>query len=194
MTIKDLRVQLAEIEIDDNNRMSLLEFLVFHYGGASWDALLDWEPSASPRAAGRAARARGWPALRLVARRVVVVDAAARGVEVPPPARRQRRKVGDRGRPLRRPGPRHARPVLVVIICTTRCGVVRAAPALRQRFRGRRRARRRRLRLSGMDIHERKFPRLRRRRLLLRPAHLHELAAVRPQTLTGHRLLRKFCG
>ena len=37
MTIKDLRVQLAEIEIDDNNRMSLLEFLVFHYGGASWD-------------------------------------------------------------------------------------------------------------------------------------------------------------
>ena len=37
MTIKDLRVQLAEIEIDDNNRMSLLEFLVFHHGGASWD-------------------------------------------------------------------------------------------------------------------------------------------------------------
>ena len=53
MTIKDLRVQLAEIEIDDNNRMSLLEFLVFHYGGASWDALLDWEPSASPRAVAR---------------------------------------------------------------------------------------------------------------------------------------------
>ena len=49
ITVKDLRAKLREIEIDDNNRMSLLEFLVFHHPAASWDRLLEWEPAASPR-------------------------------------------------------------------------------------------------------------------------------------------------
>ena len=50
MTIKELRSELDGIDIDDNKRMSLLEFLVFHHEGASFEALAEYVPSGSPAA------------------------------------------------------------------------------------------------------------------------------------------------
>ena len=50
MTIKELRAELDGIDIDDNKRMSLLEFLVFHHEGASFEALAEYVPSGSPAA------------------------------------------------------------------------------------------------------------------------------------------------
>ncbi|KAJ8599519.1 hypothetical protein CTAYLR_009451 [Chrysophaeum taylorii] len=47
MTVKDMRAALTRIDIDFTQKMSLVEFLIFHHEIQDWASLVNWTPAGS---------------------------------------------------------------------------------------------------------------------------------------------------